>query len=120
MSTSQNKKRASIEYKFEALQEIESGQPKSLVAQKYGVPSIVYKFGVLKYFGSKIVQGKLIKFWTMVSLSCIILCTKMFQYSHYLYCSQEESKYFCLRVLTHFCLEVTAQFFGGKNHTRKR
>ena len=38
MSTSQKKKRTSIEDKFKALQEIESGQPKSLVAQKYNVP----------------------------------------------------------------------------------
>ena len=38
MSTSQQTKRTSIEDKFKALQEIESGQPKSLVAQKYGVP----------------------------------------------------------------------------------
>lgn len=34
---SQKKKIASIEDKFKALQEIESGQLKSLVAQKYGV-----------------------------------------------------------------------------------
>ena len=34
---SQEKKRTSIEDKFKALQEIESGQLKSLVAQKYGV-----------------------------------------------------------------------------------
>ena len=33
-----NEKTASIEDKFKALQETESGQPKSLVAQKYGVP----------------------------------------------------------------------------------
>lgn len=38
MSTSQKKKRTSIKDKFKALQEIESGQPKSLVAQKYNVP----------------------------------------------------------------------------------
>ena len=35
---SQQKKRTSIEEKFKALQDIESGQLKSLVAQKYGVP----------------------------------------------------------------------------------
>ena len=33
-----NEKTVSIEDKFKALQETESGQPKSLVAQKYGVP----------------------------------------------------------------------------------
>ena len=38
MSKSQQKKRTSIEEKFKALQDIESGQLKSLVAQKYGVP----------------------------------------------------------------------------------
>ena len=37
MSTSQ-KKRITIEEKFKSLQEIQSGQPKSLVAEKYGVP----------------------------------------------------------------------------------
>ena len=37
-TSSQQKKRTSTEDKFNALQEIESGQPKSLVAQKYGVP----------------------------------------------------------------------------------
>ena len=38
MSELQQKKRTSIEEKFKALEDIESGQLKSLVAQKYGVP----------------------------------------------------------------------------------
>ena len=38
MSKSQQKKRTSIEEKFKALQDIEIGQLKSLVAQQYGVP----------------------------------------------------------------------------------
>ena len=38
MSKSQQKKRTFIEQKFKALQDIESGQLKPLVAQKYGVP----------------------------------------------------------------------------------
>ena len=38
MSKSQQNKRTSIEEKFKALQDIESDQLKSLVAQKYGVP----------------------------------------------------------------------------------
>ena len=38
MSTSQQKKRTSIEDTVKALQQIENGQPKPLLAQKYGVP----------------------------------------------------------------------------------
>ena len=37
MSKTHQKKRTSIEKKFEALEDIESGQLKSLVAQKYSV-----------------------------------------------------------------------------------
>ena len=38
MSKSQQKKRSSIEKTFKVLQETESGQLKSLLAQKYSVP----------------------------------------------------------------------------------
>ena len=39
-----------------------------------------------------------------------VFCVEMFQYSHCTYCLREES--------THFCLEVSGQFFGTKNHTK--
>ena len=38
MPKSQQKRRTSIEDKFNALKEIENGQPKSILADKYGVP----------------------------------------------------------------------------------
>ena len=38
MPKSQQKKRTYIEVKLKALKEIENGQPKSLVAEKYDVP----------------------------------------------------------------------------------
>lgn len=42
------------------LQEIESGQLKLLVAQKYRVPIVVYKLGALKHFGSKNYTSKVV------------------------------------------------------------
>lgn len=45
---------------FKVLQEIESGQLKLLVAQKYRVPIVVYKLGALKHFGSKNYTSKVV------------------------------------------------------------
>ena len=51
------------------------------------------------------------RFFNYTKSSCIIFCANIFRYSHYKYYLQEES--------TYFCLEVSAQFFGTENHTRK-
>ena len=47
MSKSKQKKRTSTEKKFEALEDIESGQLKSLLAQKYSVPRSTISTGLL-------------------------------------------------------------------------
>ena len=47
-----------------------------------------------------------------------MLYPRIFQYSPYTYCLQEESTHFGLSVLTYFRLEVSAQFFRTENVTR--
>ena len=55
--------------------------------------------------------------------SCITICTKMFKSSHYIYiyiyCLQEESPDFGIKVLTNFCLEILKQSGLNKKHGRK-
>ena len=61
---------------------------------------VVYNLEVSKHFGQKI-QEKLTKFTKiLITFSCILLCAKMFGYSHCRYCLQEESTHFDIRVLT--------------------
>ena len=43
-----------------------------------------------------------------IRFSFTIFCAKMFQYSHYTYCLQEESTYVILMVSKHFGLVVSA------------
>ena len=66
-------------------------------------------------------RRKMTKFTTIlnyIKASCTIFCTKMFGYSHYIYCLQEESTSFGPRVLTSFGLEVL-KYLWLRNHTRK-
>ena len=57
MSKSQQKKRTSIEEKFKALQDMESGQLKSLGAQKYAVPRSIISTWLLPASKEKIMAA---------------------------------------------------------------
>ena len=69
----------------------------------------------------KIIQEKLIKFKKILNYiksSYIIFCAEMFGYSHFLYCLQEESIHFGLRVLKILVWRYK-NILSPKNHTRK-
>ena len=57
MPKSRQKKRNSIEDKFKVLKETENGQPKSLVAEKYGVPRNTVSTWLLPAHREKIMAG---------------------------------------------------------------
>ena len=69
--------------------------------------------GIGTFWGQKIRQEKLTKFTKILNYiksSCIIVCTKMSRYSHYIYFLQEKSTHFGLRILTNFGLGVSGHF----------
>ena len=76
---------------------------------------VICKLGVLKPFWWKNLTKKnrqdSQRFLNYTKSSCIIFCAIIFRYSHYKYYLQQES--------TYFFLEVSVQFFGTENHTRK-
>ena len=70
-------------------------------------------WGYRNNWGSKTIQEKLTKLTRILNYimsSCIIFCIKMFEYSRYTCCLQEESTHFGLRVLTNFGQEVSKHF----------
>ena len=79
------------------------------------------RIGTGEFLVQKITQEKsaiLTKTLNSVKCPCIILCAKMYQYSHYTNFLQEEFTYFGMKALTNFGREVLEQF-GTEIHNRK-
>ena len=72
-----------------------------------------------KYHTRKI--DKFTKILNHIKSSCIIFCTKMFRYSHYIYIYylQEESTNFSLRILKNLVWRYQ-NILGKKNNKRKK
>lgn len=91
--------------------------------QNYFQRSSVYVEGIRSVLVQKIMQEKVeifLKISNYNNLSCIIFCTKLFQYSLCKYCIQGNSTYFGLRVLTNFGLKVSADFWHKKYYKKNQ
>ena len=104
-----------LKHKLHAASKVKASVSDNAKLQNEEFTKVVCKFGVLTHFWFKKPYKNYRqysqKFFNYTKSSCIIFYDRMFRCSHYTYCLQEES--------THFCLEVSAQLFSTKNHTRK-
>ena len=79
----------------------------------YYIVRTIWFGGIGTFWAQKVIQEKLTKFRKILNCiksPCIMLCAKLFGYSHYIYCLQEESIHFGLRVLKKFDLKVSGRF----------
>ena len=92
------------------------------VTEKREMFAIVYElWNIGTFWTQKIIQEKstkFIKILNYIKSSCITFCVQMSRYSEYIYCLQEISTDFGLKVLINFGLKVL-KHFRPKNHRGK-